>query len=76
MDCCSRCPHPNECLKVGACLDELNAAFVETTQPPRSMTAFTAHGRHCIHFVGDCRYRNRDKQVTLRETPRRRSTAP
>jgi hypothetical protein len=31
-------PHPNECLKVGACLDELNAPFVETRQPPRRMT--------------------------------------
>jgi hypothetical protein len=38
MDACSQCPHPNECLKTGACLDELNAPFVETRQPPRRMT--------------------------------------
>jgi hypothetical protein len=31
-------PHPNDCLKVGSCLDELNAPFVETRQPPRRMT--------------------------------------
>ena len=38
MDCCSQCPHPNECLKTAACLDDLNAPFVETRQPPRRMT--------------------------------------
>jgi hypothetical protein len=38
MDTCSQCPHPNDCLKVGSCLDELNAPFIETRQAPRLMT--------------------------------------
>jgi hypothetical protein len=60
MDACSQCPHPNECLKVGACLDELNAPFVETRQPPRHMTpeqtnaamAALSEGRTLRRFTG------------------------
>ena len=38
MDACSQCPHPNDCLKVGSCLDKLNAPFIKTRQAPRLMT--------------------------------------
>jgi hypothetical protein len=37
MDACSQCPHPNECLKVGSCLDELNAPLIASGQFPRRM---------------------------------------
>ena len=38
MDACSQCPHPNDCLKVGSCLDELNAPFIKIREAPRLMT--------------------------------------
>jgi hypothetical protein len=38
MDACSQCPHTNDCLKMGSCLDELNAPFIRTRQAPRLMT--------------------------------------
>jgi hypothetical protein len=40
MDACSQCPHPNDCLKVGACLDDINAQYLVThsNQFPRMMT--------------------------------------
>jgi hypothetical protein len=38
MDACSQCPHPNDCLKMASCLDQLNAPFISTRQPPRLMT--------------------------------------
>jgi hypothetical protein len=38
MDACSQCPHPSECLKVGACLDTLNAPRIASGQFPQRMT--------------------------------------
>jgi hypothetical protein len=38
MDACSQCPHPNDCLKVGACLDDLNAPWLAKDLPPRLMS--------------------------------------
>jgi hypothetical protein len=60
MESCSQCPHPNECLKTAACLDDLNAPFVETRQPPRRMTPEQANaamaalreGRTLRRFTG------------------------
>jgi hypothetical protein len=28
MDACSQCPHTNDCLKMGSCLDEVNARYL------------------------------------------------
>jgi hypothetical protein len=30
MDACSQCPHPHDCMKVGACLDDINARYLAT----------------------------------------------
>jgi hypothetical protein len=38
METCSQCPHPTDCLKVGACLDDLNAPLIASGQFPRRMT--------------------------------------
>ena len=38
MDACSQCPHANDCLKVGACLDDLNAPLIASGQFPRRVT--------------------------------------
>jgi hypothetical protein len=38
MDACSQCPHSKDCLKVGSCLDDLNAPFIASRQFPRHMT--------------------------------------
>jgi hypothetical protein len=40
MDACSQCPHSNDCLKVGACLDDINAQYLATrpNQFPQLMT--------------------------------------
>jgi hypothetical protein len=43
MDVCSQCPHPNDCLKVGACLDHLNAPLIASGQFPRRMTPAQAN---------------------------------
>jgi hypothetical protein len=39
MDACNECPHANDCLKVGDCLDELNAPFIRVGATPRLMTS-------------------------------------
>jgi hypothetical protein len=40
MDACSQCPHSNDCLKIGACLDDINAQYLakHPNQFPRWMT--------------------------------------
>jgi hypothetical protein len=40
LQCCNICPHENECRKVGACLDDVNADYlaVSHSQHPRLMT--------------------------------------
>jgi hypothetical protein len=40
MDACSQCPHSNDRLKVGSCLDDINAQYLATrpNQFPRLMT--------------------------------------
>jgi hypothetical protein len=38
MDACSQCPHSNDCLKVGACLDDINAPWIAKGLHPRFMT--------------------------------------
>jgi hypothetical protein len=38
MDACSQCPHLNDCLKIGSCLDDLNAPLITSGQFPRRMT--------------------------------------
>jgi hypothetical protein len=37
---CANCPHQNDCLKVGSCLDDINAQYLATrpNQFPRLMT--------------------------------------
>ena len=44
MDACSQCPHPNDCLKIGSCLDEVNARYLaeHRNQFPRLMTSAQA----------------------------------
>ena len=46
MDACSLCPHANDCLKAGSCLDELNAPFIKINQTrlmtPKQASAFMA----------------------------------
>jgi hypothetical protein len=44
MDASSQCPHPNDCLKVGSCLDDLNAPLITSGQFPRRMTPAQANG--------------------------------
>jgi hypothetical protein len=44
MKNCAICPHQNDCLKVGACLDDLNAPLIASGQFPRRMTPDQAHG--------------------------------
>lgn len=43
MDACNQCPHPNDCLKIGSCLDDLNAPLIATGQFPRRMTPAQAN---------------------------------
>jgi hypothetical protein len=43
MDACSQCPHPNDCLKVGACLDDINGADTARRMTPRLMTPAQAN---------------------------------
>jgi hypothetical protein len=43
MDACNQCPHPNDCLKVGACLDDLNAPLIASGQFSRLMTPSQAN---------------------------------
>jgi hypothetical protein len=43
MDACTQCPHPNDCLKVGACLDDINAPLIASGQFPRRMTPAQAN---------------------------------
>ena len=45
MEACSQCPHPNDCLKVGSCLDDLNARYLaeHRNQFPRLMTSTQAN---------------------------------
>jgi hypothetical protein len=38
MEACNQCPHPNDCLKVRACLDDINAPLIATGQFPRRIT--------------------------------------
>jgi hypothetical protein len=40
MDACSQCPHPDDCSKVGACLDDINAQYLATRRSrfPRLMS--------------------------------------
>jgi hypothetical protein len=60
MDCCSQCPHPNDCLKVGACLDDINAPVIAKNQVPRLMLPQQARnfeaalrtGRPLLHLIG------------------------
>jgi hypothetical protein len=42
MDACSQCPHPNECLKTAACLDELNARRPSGHMTPEQANACMA----------------------------------
>ena len=35
MEACAVCPHQSDCLRVGSCLDELNAPAMATRQFPR-----------------------------------------
>jgi hypothetical protein len=44
MDACSQCPHPNDCLKIGSCLDEVNARYLaeHRNQFPQLMTSAQA----------------------------------
>ena len=37
---CDLCPHQNDCLNVGACLDVINAPLITSRQFPRRMTPF------------------------------------
>jgi hypothetical protein len=43
-DACSQCPHTNDCLKMGSCLDEVNARYLaeHRNQFPRLMTSAQA----------------------------------
>jgi hypothetical protein len=43
MEACSQCPHPNDCLNVGACLNDLNAPLIASGQFPRRMTPAQAN---------------------------------
>ena len=43
MDACSQCPHPNDCLKVGACLDDINGVDIARRMTPRLMTPAQAN---------------------------------
>ena len=38
MEACAACPHQSDCLKVGACLDDLNAPAIAANQFPQRMT--------------------------------------
>jgi hypothetical protein len=42
MDACSQCPHANDCLKVGSCLDDLNAPWIAANNFPQRMTPIQA----------------------------------
>ena len=41
MEACAACPHQGDCLKVGSCLDEINAQYLagHPNQFPRLMTS-------------------------------------
>jgi hypothetical protein len=43
MKICTVCPHQNDCLNTGACLDELNAPRVAANQFPERMTPVQAN---------------------------------
>ena len=43
MEACNRCPHANDCMKVGSCLDDLNAPLITSGQFPRRMTPTQAN---------------------------------
>jgi hypothetical protein len=40
MDACDQCPHPNDCVKIGSCLDDVNAEYLASrrSQFPQLMT--------------------------------------
>jgi hypothetical protein len=44
MEVCTVCPHQNDCLNTGACLDELNAPQIAANQFPERMTPAQANG--------------------------------
>jgi hypothetical protein len=64
MDACSQCPHPNDCLKVGSCLDEVNARYLaeHRNQFPRLMTS--AQANIFMARLRDDRYRSYSKVET------------
>ncbi len=43
MKSCAICPHQNDCLKVGACLDDLNSHWIAQRKFPRLMTPSQAN---------------------------------
>jgi hypothetical protein len=43
MEVCTVCPHQNDCLNTGACLDELNAPRIAANQFPQRMTPAQAN---------------------------------
>jgi hypothetical protein len=43
MKICTVCPHQNDCLHTGACLDELNARRIAANQFPERMTPVQAN---------------------------------
>lgn len=45
MDACSKCPHQSDCLKIGSCLDEVNARYLaeHRNQFARLMTSVQAY---------------------------------
>lgn len=43
MEACNQCPHANDCMKVGSCLDDLNAPLIASGQFPRRMTPAQAN---------------------------------
>ena len=52
MDACSQCPHPNDCLKVGNCLDDLNGADIARRMTPRLMTPAQANAAMAAMVAG------------------------
>ena len=43
MEACAACPHQSDCLKIGSCLDELNAPAIAANQFPERMTPAQAN---------------------------------
>ena len=43
MEVCTVCPHQNDCLNTGACLDNLNAPAIAARQFPQRMTPAQAN---------------------------------